>query len=60
MLKTMKRRYYFTKCKFYLVLSGINIAALKALQSVEEFLHARIKENIEIIKSFKETEESES
>lgn len=56
MLKEMKFRIYFAKCKFYLVLSGANIAALKVLQKLQEFLNDRIKRNIDIINGFMESE----
>lgn len=52
----MKYRFYFAKCKFYLVLSGANIAVLKALQNVQEFLNNRIKRNIDVINGFMESE----
>ena len=56
MLKEMKYRFYFAKCRFYLMLSGANIAVLKALQLWQEFLNNRIKSNIDVINGFMESE----
>ena len=56
MLKEMKYKYYFAKCRFYLMLSGANIAVLKVLQNLQEFLNDRIKRNIDIINGFMESE----